>query len=333
MADVIGQTYEESIENQYRDFHDHNLTEIDTVHSVLEEAVAAVEESGIPYALIGGLAAKKLGRPRVSHDIDFFVRPDDAKKVLKALEKHGFTTQERDPVWLFKAWKNDILVDIIFRSSSDIYFDEEVQEHVRRVHYNGHLINAISPEDLIVIKAAVHQEHSSHHWYDALSVLVQGNLDWEYLLHRAKHAPRRVLALLIYAQSKDVAVPNFAIQRLYRSIYEAPPYISRAHDHPYRKENLVVDEDSYGVKNNDKADCLYTKGRIMEALTSDERIAEHDVKIHVSGDTIVARGEVFTEEQKVAVTELIRKISPSHSFKNLVNVRILSGPEGSEAIQ
>lgn len=333
MADVIGQTYEESMENQYRDFHDHNLTEIDTVHSVLEEAVTAVEESGIPYALIGGLAAKKLGRPRVSHDIDFFVRPDEAKKVLKAMEKHGFITQERDPVWLFKAWKDDVLVDIIFRSSSDIYFDEEVQEHVRRVHYNGKLINAISPEDLIVIKAAVHQEHSSHHWYDALSVLVQGNLDWEYLLHRAKHAPRRVLALLIYAQSKDVAVPNFAIQRLYRSIYEAPPYVSKAHDHPYRKESLEIFENSYGVKENDKATCLYTKGRIMEALTSDERIAEHDIKIHVSGDTIVARGEVFTEEQKVAINEVIKKISPAHGFKNLVNVRILSGPEGSEAIQ
>jgi predicted nucleotidyltransferase len=333
MADVIGQTYEESLENQYRDFHDHNLTEIDTVHSVLDEAVNAVEEAGIPYALIGGLAAKKLGRPRVSHDIDFFVRPDDAKKVLKAMEKHGFTTQERDPVWLFKAWKNDILVDIIFRSSSDIYFDQEVQEHVRRVHYNGKLINAISPEDLIVIKAAVHQEHSSHHWYDALSVLVQGNLDWEYLLHRAKHAPRRVLALLIYAQSKDVAVPNYAIQRLYRSIYEAPTYISRAHEHPYRKETVDVSEDAYGFHKNEKATCLYTKGRIMEALTLDERIAEHDVKIHVSTDTIVARGEVFTEEQKIAVNEVIRRISPSHSFKNLVNVRILGGPEGSEAIQ
>ena len=109
--------------------------------------------------------------------------------------------------------------------------------------------------------------------------------------------------------------------------------MSKAHDHPYKKESLLVDEDDYGFKANDKATCLYTKGKIMEALTTDERIAEHNVKIHVSGDTIVAKGEVFTEEQKVAVNEVIRKISPTHSFKNLVSVRVLSGPEGSEAIQ
>lgn len=334
MQDHPNLSYEESMEHQHRDYHDHNLTEIDTVHRVLNEAVDAVEEAGIPYALIGGLAAKKLGRPRVSHDIDFFVRPDDAKKALKALEKHGFVTQERDPVWLFKGWKEDILVDIVFRSSSDIYFDQEVQEHVRRVPYNGRLINAISPEDLIVIKAAVHEEHSSHHWFDALSVLIQGNLDWEYFLKRAKHAPRRVLALLIYAQSKDVAVPNQIIQRLYRAIYETPSYVAAHIHHPYRKDIAIHDQtDSQAMYSTDKAACIYTKGRIMEALTENERIAEHDVKIHVSGDTIVARGEVYTEEQKQAVNGVVEQIAPEYEFKNLVNVRVLAAPEGSEAIK
>ena len=326
-------SHEASMEEQYRDFHDHNLTEIDTVHRVLMEAVVAVEEAGIPYALIGGLAAKKLGRPRVSHDIDFFVKPDDAKKALKALEKHGFVTQERDPVWLFKGWKEDILVDIVFRSSADIYFDQEVQEHVRRVPYNGRFVNAIAPEDLIVIKAAVHEEHSSHHWFDALAVLIQGNIDWEYLLKRAKHAPRRVLSLMIYAQSKDVAVPNQIIQRLYRSIYETPSHVPTPVVHPYRQQ--VTPEESHGgpMGLTDKEPYIYTKGRIMEALTEDDRIAEHDLKIHVSGDTIVAKGEVFTEEQRQAVDEVIAKLAPQYECKNLVSVRVLSAPQGSEAIK
>src|SRR5690606_20282195 len=108
----------------------------------------------------------------------------------------------------------DILVDIIFKSSGDIYFDEEVQAHVRRMNYLGSYVNAISPEDFLVIKAAAHQEHNPHHWHDALAVLKQGNLDWEYLLRRAKNAPRRVLALLIYGQSNDIAVPNDVIKKL-----------------------------------------------------------------------------------------------------------------------
>lgn len=322
-------THEQSMEEQRLDFHDHNLTEIDTVHRVLYEAVDAIEQANIPYALIGGLAAKKLGRPRVSHDIDFFVRPDDAKRALKALEKTGFITQERDPVWLFKGWKEEVLVDIIFRSSADIYFDQEVQEHVRRVPYNGRLVNAIAPEDLIVIKAAVHEEHGSHHWFDALAVLTQGNLDWEYLLKRAKHAPRRVLSLLIYAQAKDVAVPNTIIQRLYRSLYESPTYVPAPVLHPYKE--VTISEDSHEFSPEEP--YIYTKGRIMEGLTVDHRVAEHDIKIHVSGDTIVARGEVFTDEQKEAVNEVVERIAPSHEFKNLVNVRVLGAPEGSEAIK
>lgn len=321
-------SHEESMQQTARDFHDHNLTELSTINRVLNDALSALEEEEIPYALIGGLAAKNLGRPRVTHDIDLFVKPDDARRVLDCLEKRGFVTQERDPVWLFKAWKEEILVDVIFRSTGDIYFSEEVREHVRRIPYNNRFINAISPEDLIVIKAAVHDEHGPHHWHDALAVLTQGNLDWEYLLIRSKHASRRVLALLMYAQSKDLAVPNEVIQRLYRSIYEAPHYQPASVIHPYKDQSYACSEFL-----TEKEPPIYIKGRIMEALTSDHRVAEHDIKIMVSENTIVAKGEVFTPEQLSALHEVVGEIAPQHEFKCLVMVRVLGGPEGSEAIK
>lgn len=319
---------EQEIENCERDYHDHNLTDLQDIHDVLLEAVTAVEETSIPYAVIGGLAVKNLGRPRVTHDIDFFVRPDDAEKVLKVLEAKGFSTQLRDPVWLYKAWKKDILVDIIFKSSGDIYFDEEMRGHVRRVPYSGMLINAISPEDFIVIKSAAHQEHNPHHWHDALAVLKQGGLDWDYLLNRAKHAPRRVLALLIYGQSNDLAVPNEVIQRLYRSLFEAPVYNPQAIVYPYREK-----KESISDRDDSKEHYIYTKGRIMDALTLDERIAEHDVKVIVTDSTVIAKGEVFTREQKDALEEVLSKCAPAHEIRNQVNVRVLTGPEGSEAIK
>jgi hypothetical protein len=70
----------------------------------------------------------------------------------------------------------------------------------------------------------------------------------------------------------------------------------------------------------------------MEALTIDERIAEHDIKVIVTDDQIVARGEVFTTDQRNAVNEVIMKIAPDHEVKNQVNVRVLTPPSGSEAI-
>jgi hypothetical protein len=43
--------------------------------------------------------------------------------------------------------------------------------------------------------------------------------DWPYLLERARLAPRRVLALLIYAESDDIEVPRDAIDDLLARIY------------------------------------------------------------------------------------------------------------------
>lgn len=312
-----------------QDYHDHNLTDLYSLEKILFEAIDILDNSGIPYALIGGVATKSLGRPRITHDIDFFVRPDDADKILEVLESHGFTSQKRDPFWLFKAWKGNILVDIIFKSSGDIYFDEEVQAHVRRTQYKGKYINSISPEDFLVIKAAAHQEHNPHHWHDALAVLKQGSLDWEYLLRRAKNAPRRVLSLLIYAQSNDVAVPHETIRKLYRTVFESPIIAQEAIVHPYRKSFNEAPATSEDGANSP----IYIKGRIMESLTSDERIAEHDIKVIVSHDAIVAKGEVFTDEQKTAVAEVIRQIAPNHEFKNHIDIRVLYSPEGSEAIK
>jgi len=47
--------------------------------AVLDDAVAAVEAAGLPYLLMGGIAAACHGRPRWTHDVDLLVRPTDAR--------------------------------------------------------------------------------------------------------------------------------------------------------------------------------------------------------------------------------------------------------------
>jgi len=325
----INPTKEEEINRKLRDFHDHNMTSLSDINKTLFSAIDVIEQRKIPYAVIGGLAVKELGRPRITHDIDIFVRPDDAYPVLVALKENGFDIEKRDPFWLYKAWRDDVLVDIIFRSCGDIYFEEEVQANVRRLPYFGRYINAISPEDFVIIKTAAHQEDNPHHWHDALSVLTQSNLNWEYLYKRSRHCPRRLLSLLIYAQSIDIAIPTEIIQRLYRHIFEHSNHSVAAEGihYPYReiKENHHLDE-------AEKKSPVYTKGRIMEAFTKDERIAENDFKLIVTDSHIVIKGEVFTFEQKKAVEEVIEQIAPDMEIKNHVDVRIIMPPSGSEAI-
>jgi len=174
------------------------------------------------------VASSLVGRPRWTHDIDFLVRPDDAKDVLEAFRGAGFTTEETDPVWIYKAFKHDVMVDVIFMVMGGIYLDDEMRAHSIEREYaipsgggrgGGLRLRIPSPEDQIVIKAIVHREETSRHWFDSLAILGRAQIDWNYLLHRGRVGARRLLALLIYAQSADILVPSWVIRRLYEEVY------------------------------------------------------------------------------------------------------------------
>lgn len=186
---------------------------------VLGEAVDALERAGLPYALIGGVASSGFGRPRSTRDIDLFVKPEDAPRALDLLAETGFRAERTDPRWLFKAFKHDIMVDIIFRSTGNIYLDDEMLGRAVRHEFHGHAARFIPPEDLLIMKAVVHDEAGPRHWHDALAVIASRELDWDYLIRRAQRAPRRVLSLLVYAHSLDLLVPNRVIRALVEQVY------------------------------------------------------------------------------------------------------------------
>lgn len=78
----------------------------------------------------------------------------------------------------------------------------------------------MAPEDLLVIKAMVTAEGNQQHWYDAIAIISRCELDWDYLLRRARQAgPRRVLSLLLFAESSDLLVPSSAVLSLFDAVH------------------------------------------------------------------------------------------------------------------
>src|ERR1700685_4630328 len=75
---------------------------------VLREAAQLLDEAGVDYVVMGGLGFSSLGQPRWTHDIDLFLRPDDAKGALEVLGANGFRTDETDPWWLYKAYRKEV---------------------------------------------------------------------------------------------------------------------------------------------------------------------------------------------------------------------------------
>lgn len=186
---------------------------------VLEDAVRAVDSAGLPFLVLGGIASSLVGRPRWTHDIDLLTMPNDARAALQALDAAGFKTEETDPVWIYKAFKEDVMVDLIFMITGGIYLDAEMLGHAIEREYEGLLIRIPSPEDQVLIKAMVHAEETSRHWFDALAILGRNEMDWEYLMRRSRLGIRRLLSLLIYAQSSDILVPSWVIRRLHEEAF------------------------------------------------------------------------------------------------------------------
>jgi hypothetical protein len=190
--------------------------------AALDDVLDVFAQDGLPYLLMGGIASTAVGRERWTHDIDVFVRPDDARRALRLLATRGFETEETFPDWLYKAVRDDQLVDIIFRSAGDIEVDDEMLQRAATREFMGRSVPIVPPEDLVIIKAIVHAEAMPRHWHDALAVLASTEMDWDYFMRRARRGIRRTLALLLYAQSNDLPVPWWVIERLYATLHGAP---------------------------------------------------------------------------------------------------------------
>lgn len=195
--------------------------ESDVLLRVLRDAVSVLEGAGLDYLLIGGLAIVIHGRPRHSRDIDFLVRPEDAQRALDALEAAGFETNPINPNWIFKAFREQIQIDLIFKLQKSIYLDEEMLRRCTRETFHACKMPVIPPEDLLVIKALAHDEDTPRHWHDALSIITRAELDWDYVLARSVAGPHRVLSLLHYATSIDLLVPVSALRRLSAMVFQS----------------------------------------------------------------------------------------------------------------
>ncbi len=200
------------------------MGDVDTFAEVLERAVRALSKREIPFAAIGGIGTLAWGRPRwdpSSADIDLLVRPRDVQEALTALEDEGFRPVEtEDDHWLLKAERDGVGVDLIFRTAGDVYLDEEMLRRVVGHEFESVSVPVLSPEDLLVNKALAFSEQTPTYWAEALSILARAELDWDYLLRRARHGVHRVLSLLVYAQSRDLPVPAAAVRSLFALVDE-----------------------------------------------------------------------------------------------------------------
>jgi Uncharacterised nucleotidyltransferase len=80
----------------------------------LKLAAATLRDARVPFALAGSAACWARGAPEPSNDIDLAIRAEDCERAQRALADAGMRIESPPEGWLFKAWHDDVLVDVMW---------------------------------------------------------------------------------------------------------------------------------------------------------------------------------------------------------------------------
>ena len=184
-------------------------------------ALEALNASGIPYMVGGAYAfARYTGIERHTKDLDLFVHPDDARRILEALATVGYQGDMTFPHWLGKAFCGEHFIDIIFGSGNNIARVDEVWfEHAVDEVVLGVETRLIPPEEMLWSKGFI-MERERFDGADIAHVLraFAERLDWDRLLarfdpHWQVLLTHLVLFGFIYPAERD-RIPQRVMQRL-----------------------------------------------------------------------------------------------------------------------
>jgi hypothetical protein len=79
----------------------------------------------------------------------------------------------------------------------------------------------------------------------------------------------------------------------------------------------------------------HTARRLEKALGEHERTHELGIRIHASGDRLIAQGEVASHERRQAVLDVLRELAPGATVTDQITVSAdaLQPPAGTEPIR
>jgi predicted nucleotidyltransferase len=155
-----------------------------------KRAAGVLKEAGVPFLLAGGLASWARGGPQTDHDVDLFVKPEDADAALEALDTAGMKTEKPPERWLYKAYDVDgTLIDLIFRPAggpvTDEYFD-----HAEEVEVMGVDMPVASLADVMTTKLlALSEQEPDFTSVLEISRMLREQINWDYVREHTQDSP------------------------------------------------------------------------------------------------------------------------------------------------
>ena len=155
----------------------------------MKRAIAALEKEKTPYLLGGGMGCWAYGGPPSSKDIDLMVKASDGERALRTLEDAGMRTERPAEQWLFKAWDDDVMIDLIFDPIGLPVTDEVIQRG-EQLGVGGMEVQVMALDDILATKLLAFDEHTLD-YRPSLQIAraLRERIDWPRLRERVADSP------------------------------------------------------------------------------------------------------------------------------------------------
>jgi hypothetical protein len=162
---------------------------MDAMLGALKRTAAALRDTGVPFAVAGGLACWARGAPVRDGDVDIVVTKEDLPRALAALEEAGMKTEDPPEEWLMKAHDGDVTVDLmVFPSGLEV--TPEVLARAEDVQVHAVTMPVLPIDDVLVTQLLSMSEH--HMTYEGLietARAVREQVDWDSVRRRTAKDP------------------------------------------------------------------------------------------------------------------------------------------------
>lgn len=164
--------------------------ELHALVTAMKHAAGAMRDADIPFVLAGGLACWARGGPQTDHDVDFFLKPQDADRALEALVAGGFRAERPPEGWLLKAYhENGALVDLIYSPSSGPITDGHIERAEER-EVMAVRMKVATLEDVMTSKLlALNEQEPDFSGVLELARMLREQMRWDEIRERTQQSP------------------------------------------------------------------------------------------------------------------------------------------------
>jgi hypothetical protein len=176
------------------------------LREALRRSSSALKADAVPFALAGSYALWVHGAPESVHDVDLVVAERTVEQAVDSLGRAGFRVERPPEDWLFKAYADEAMVDVLHRLNG-VPVDDGFLRRAESREVLGLRIPVLPPTEVILTKLQALTER----YCDFGQLLppvraVREQLDWSRLVAETSDNPFAASFLLL-AVRLGIAAP------------------------------------------------------------------------------------------------------------------------------